>query len=114
MGRGQSIALLWVVLGLCGTVAVAESQAPAPTGPADGFREGDRNPTSPPAAFKNPKHDAPFLDSELARGTRNIAAAWFSDPTPRYRHTPFGNELHPTTLTVSTTEHRVLRLQLPK
>jgi hypothetical protein len=41
-------------------------------------------------------------------------AAWFSDPSDRYRHTPFGTPKHPTTLTVSTADRRIMRLSLPK
>jgi hypothetical protein len=52
--------------------------------------------------------------SVLARGSRNIAAAWFSEPTDRYRHLPFGGEHHPSTLSVSLTNRRVLTLPLPK
>ena len=70
--------------------------------------------TAPPSeAFKRPKHDSVQHDGMLARGKRNIAAAWFSGPVDRYRHSPFGTDKHPSVLTVSMADHRVLRLPLP-
>lgn len=77
------------------------------------LRQGDLRAPPPEGAFKRPKYDKPMRDGELVRGSRNIAAAWFSDPVSRYRNSPFGSEQHPTTLTVSTAERRVLRLVLP-
>jgi hypothetical protein len=67
-----------------------------------------------PGRFKRPQRYRPFAGSVLARGTRNIAAAWFSGPTDTYRHMPFGGEHHPSTLAVSLTDRRVLTLPLPK
>jgi hypothetical protein len=53
-------------------------------------------------------------DSVLVKGSRNISAAWFTAPTDRYRHMPFGGEHHPSTLSVSLINRRVLSLPLPK
>jgi hypothetical protein len=78
------------------------------------IQHGQTNRPPEPSAFKKPKYDTLLRDGERVRGGRNIAAAWFSDPTDRYRHTPFGSPMHPTTLTVSTAERRVVRLTLPK
>ena len=66
--------------------------------------------------FKRPRRDNPLRGGDLSRGTTNIAAAWFSGPTNRYRHSPFGigADQHPTLLTVSTTGSRVMRFELPK
>lgn len=65
-------------------------------------------------AFRRPKRDRMLKDGDLARGTVGIAAAWFSEPTGRYRHSPFGTDQHPTMLTVSTKERQILRFGLPK
>src|SRR5262245_55033088 len=113
MGRGGlgTLVLVSVALSIAGARLQAQGPA-AQTGEV--LQQGALKPAAAPGAFKKPKHDAPLREGELVRGTRNIAAAWFSDPTLRYRHTPFGSEQHPTTITVSTSEHRILRLQLPK
>src|SRR5262245_54063928 len=108
MGRRGlgTLALVSVALSIAG--ARLEAKAPGPqTGSRYLLQQGALKPSSAPIAFKKPNHDAPLREGELVRGTRNIAAAWFSEPTTRYRHTPFGSEQHPATLTVSTSEHRV-------
>ncbi len=64
--------------------------------------------------FRRPRKDRVFRGAALARANGNIRAAWFSDPTDRYRHNPFGGRHHPATLTVSTSDLLVLRLPLPK
>lgn len=66
-----------------------------------------------PGPYRRPKVDKPLPDGLVARGTRNIAAAWFSGPTQRYRHFSFGTEHEADTLVVSTTDRRIFRLQLP-
>lgn len=101
---------------ICAAVVEAQTQSrPAPPAPAPHvMRQGELARPADPGAFKKPKHDTPLRDGVRAQGTRNFLAAWFSEPTNRYRHTPFGSELHPATLTVSTSERRVLRLSLPK
>jgi hypothetical protein len=63
--------------------------------------------------YKRPRADSPLPDGKIARGSRNIVAAWFSDPTPRYRHFVLGSEHEAGTLVVSTSDRRVLRLTLP-
>ena len=74
---------------------------------------------SPPATseasgpFKRPRGDKPLPDGKIARGNRNILAAWFADPTPRYRHFVLGSEHEAGTLVVSTSDRRILRLSLP-
>ena len=96
--------------------------APAPPkagAPPMGLRsqtlhQGDLKYAPDPTAFKRPQRDNRLRNADLARGSTNIAAAWFSGPTPRYRHTPFADNLHPTVVTVSTADQRVLRFELPK
>ena len=69
--------------------------------------------SDPPGRYRRPRGDTPLPDGKVARGTRNIAAAWFSDPTTRYRHFALGTEHEPETLVVSTSDRRVYRLKLP-
>lgn len=78
------------------------------------LHQGEVNRTPDPDRFRRPKRDAPLRDGQLMRGRAGIAAIWFSGPTNRYKHTPFGNDPHPTVLTISTTEKQVLRFELPK
>lgn len=84
--------------------------APKPIlpGPADGGGED-----GPQGRFKRPKHDSPLPGGKLARGTRNIAAAWFSGPTQRYRHFALGAQHEAEALIVSTSDRRAYRLVLP-
>ena len=74
---------------------------------------GQQSAPGPSEAFKKPKHDTPFRGSPVVRGARNVSAVWFSEPVTRLKSTPFEEEQHPGTLTVSTSELRVLRLTLP-
>lgn len=67
-----------------------------------------------PVPFRRPRNDRPLPDGVVARGTRNIAAAWLSDPTDRYRHFVLGSEHEAATLIVSTTDRRLFRLTLPE
>ncbi|HXF53711.1 MAG TPA: VCBS repeat-containing protein [Hyphomicrobiaceae bacterium] len=62
--------------------------------------------------YKRPRIDSPLPDGKVARGSRNILAAWFSDPTPRYRHFVLGSEHEASALVVSTSDRRVYRLTL--
>lgn len=72
---------------------------------------------APPAAgdipYKRARIDKPLPDGKVARGSRNILAAWLSDPVQRYRHFKLGSEHEAETLMVSTSERRVLKLTLP-
>ena len=67
----------------------------------------------PTGRFKKPRHDSPIAGGKLARGSRNIAAAWLSGPTQRYRHFALGGEHEAETLVVSTSDRRAYRLTLP-
>lgn len=69
------------------------------------------NPAS--GRFKRPHHDKPIPDGKIARGNRQIIAAWFSDPTKRYRHFALGSEHEPGSLVISTADHRAYKLALP-
>jgi hypothetical protein len=66
----------------------------------------------PTIRFKRLKLDKPLPDGKMARGQRNIAAAWFTNPTARYRHFALGAEHEPETLVVLTPDRRVFRLSL--
>jgi hypothetical protein len=109
-----------ILLGSMAGLVLAQSQQPLPANvQPPGMRQhtlhqGDFKPAPDPHAFKRPKRDNVFKGGDLARGSINIAAAWFSEPSGRYRHAPFGSDQHPTALTVSTTEKRVLKFRLPK
>jgi len=96
----------------------AQQQPPAAQAQGSGLRttlhQGELKLPENPDAFRRPKRDRILKDGDLVRGSVGIAAAWFSDPTGRYRHSPFGTDQHPTTLTVSTKEKQILRFQLPK
>lgn len=77
------------------------------------MRQGELKQEQIEGAFKKPKTDSPLRDGVLARGKKNISAAWFSGPNERYRHLPFGTKQHGGVLTVSLADRRVLRLVLP-
>ncbi len=120
MGRLMLPALALAVGGLVAAAAVVDAQSqsrPPASAPVLGpqvMPQGELARPPDPGAYKKPKYDTPLRDGTRAQGTRNFLAAWFSEPTDRYRHTPFGNPMHPAMLTVSTAERRVLRLSLPK
>jgi hypothetical protein len=103
-------------------LAMAQAQSQQTQPPAAGqpglrqttIHQGEYKLAPDPNAFKRPRRDVPLKDGDLARGSINIAAAWFSEPTGRYRHSPFGTDQHPTALTISTTTKQVMRFRLPK
>ncbi len=111
-----------VPLGLAGCVLalVAPYTAAQNATPPEGFRartmhQSELAQPKDPLAFKKPKRGETRLKgTEPVRGTSTIAAAWFSEPSTRYRHMPFGGDQHPTAITVSTKDQRLLKLQLPK
>jgi len=105
--------VLAVAIAMIAAASAPAQQSSAPpqrSTPSNEIRLAPPNPD----AFKRPKRDNKLRSGELVRGTSTVAAAWFSGPTTRYRHSPFDTEEHSTVLTVSTREHRVLRLELPK
>lgn len=51
--------------------------------------------------------------SRVARGNRNIIAAWFAGPTDRYRHGVLGDELEASRLVVETVDGKRLHVDLP-
>lgn len=107
-----------MLAGLAIAQAQSQQQPPSPAGP-QGLRQttihqGEYKLAPDPNAFKRPRRDNVLKDGDLARGSINIAAAWFSEPTGRYRHFPFGTDQHPTALTISTTSKQVMRFRLPK
>ena len=51
--------------------------------------------------------------SRVARGNRNIIAAWFAGPTDRYRHGVLGDELEASRLEVETDDGKQLHVDLP-
>lgn len=117
MRRHAVTTLTLAATGLLAAAVVEAQVQMRPTQPLPApqpIPHGESNRPAPPQSFKKPKYDTLLRDGERTRGARNILAAWFSDPTDRYRHTPFGSQMHPTTLTVSTAERRVIRLALPK
>jgi hypothetical protein len=69
---------------------------------------------APQGRFKRPRHDRPLQDGRIARGGRTIQAAWFSDPTQRYRHFALGTDHEPESLVIATTDHRAFKLKLPE
>lgn len=117
MRRHLPIAMLAVASMLGdGVGAVAQSQQ-QPL--ANGLRShtlhmGELQRVPSPDAFRRPKTDNPLKGGDLVRGVSTVAAAWLSGPVHRYRHYPFGTEQHPTVLTVSLKDRRVLRHMLPK
>jgi hypothetical protein len=118
MPRNALLMLIPTVAGLLAAAAVVEAQVQMrPTQPLTApppIPHGETSRPNPPQSFKKPKYDTLLRDGERVRGGRNILAAWFSDPTDRYKHTPFGSPMHPTTLTISNAERQVFRLSLPK
>ena len=52
-------------------------------------------------------------DSRVARGDKNIAEAWFADPTTRYRHFVLGADYEAATLCVRLAGGSTLKLTLP-
>ena len=113
----------WLIAGMhaaCAMTLTAAMVAAQNSGPPEGLRtrtmhQGELAQPKDPLAFKKPKRgEIRLKDAEVVRGTHTIAAAWFSEPSPRYRHMPFGGDQHPTALTVSTKEQRLLKFQLPK
>ncbi len=101
---------------LVATLAVARAQGTAQSPPLrqHTLHQGDLKVAPDPNAFKRPKRESALKDGTLARGSANIAAAWFSEPTTRYRRSPFGTDQHPTAVTASTAEKRIVKFQLPK
>lgn len=77
------------------------------------MRMGEQALPSSGPDYKRPRVDRPLADGLVVTGTKNIAAAWFSEPTARYRHSPFGTDKHSATLTVSLKDRRIMRLTLP-
>jgi hypothetical protein len=69
---------------------------------------------APLGRFKRPQHDQPLKDGKMARGNRTILAAWFSNPTQRYRHFALGAEYEAAALVVSTSDHRAYKFVLPE
>lgn len=111
--------LLLAAATMAATCTIVFAQSPPPGQPAPQMRQrtlhqGELKLEPDPNAFKRPKRDQVFKGGDLSRGTANIAAAWFSEPTNRYRHSPFGNDQHPTAITISTTEKKVMKFRLPK
>lgn len=108
--------LLLASLAIIAAMAVAEAQQGGDPPPLRQrtLHQGELKLAPDPNSFKRPKRDTPLKDGILVRGTANIAAAWFSEPTTRYRHSPFGSEKHPTAITVSTAEKRIMKFRLPK
>jgi hypothetical protein len=68
---------------------------------------------APHGRFRRPKHDKPFPGARMAHGNRSILAAWFSDPTTRYRHAVLGSEFEPESLVISTADRRAFKFKLP-
>ncbi len=75
---------------------------------------GDTATANEAGPFKRPRHDSPLRDGKLARGSRDIVAAWFSDPTQRYRHFALGAEHEAGSLVVSMKDRRAYKLALPE
>ena len=107
MARGPVTILTTLI-----AVSVVAGSADAQPGPRDAIEQSASEPATP-GRYRRPRGDNPLPDGKVARGTRNIAAAWFSDPTTRYRHFALGSEHEPETLVVSTSDRRVYRLKLP-
>jgi hypothetical protein len=51
--------------------------------------------------------------SRVIHGTRNIAKAWLSEPTIRYRHFVLGSQHEAASLVVALRSGRILKLRLP-
>jgi hypothetical protein len=98
-------------IALVACVAIAAGAAHAgETGPP---QTEAMSPEGATETYRRPRADRPLPDGKVARGGRNILAAWFSDPTPRYRHFVLGTEHEAASLLVSTSDHRVYKLTLP-
>ncbi|MBM3565401.1 MAG: VCBS repeat-containing protein [Alphaproteobacteria bacterium] len=65
---------------------------------------------SAPAAERR---DGMLPDGEIAFGTRNIRAAWLTDPTGRYAHGVLGDAIEAEGLAVETADGRRLQFRLP-
>lgn len=63
--------------------------------------------------FKTPDYDNPLSAGRLVTGSRNIRAAWFSDPVRTVGHSVLGGEEEASSLVVSTDKRVVLKLGLP-
>jgi FG-GAP-like repeat len=63
--------------------------------------------------YRHPPHDKPLPDGRVAQGTGSISAAWFSDPTQRYRHFALGTEHEAASLVIALRDRRVLKFTLP-
>lgn len=95
-------------------LAASALAAIAPVAFAQGTIDTDTIETDTPhGRFKRPRHDRPLPEGKLARGSRTIAAAWFSDPVQRYRHYVLHGEHEPESLVVSTMDRRSFKLKLP-
>jgi hypothetical protein len=101
----------WIIFNVVLGSLVLSSGAQAQSHPLAGIAQSTgRDPT---VRLKRPKFDTPLPDGKVARGKRNIAGAWFSNPTARYRHFALGGEHEAETLVVSTADRRVFLLTLP-
>jgi hypothetical protein len=77
-------------------------------------RIGDPAPKPPEFGhFTRPDGDRPLADGKLVRGRRQISAAWFSDPTQRYRHFALGTDHEAAALVVAMKDLRVFKFTLP-
>lgn len=56
----------------------------------------------------------PLADQRIAQGEKNIAEAWFADPTTRYRHFVLGASYEPASLVVRLRDGRSVKLTLPE
>jgi hypothetical protein len=77
---------------------------------------GDPEPTSDirlPMDHRPRRGDRPLVDGKIARGNRQIVAAWFADPTDRYRHFCLGTEHEPASLVVALKDRRTVQFTLP-
>lgn len=85
---------------------------PTPPQPQPQPAQGDTVDT-PHGRFNRPRHDKPLPDGRIARGNRTIQAAWFSDPTQRYRHFALGGDYEAASLVVAVAGQRAHKLTLP-
>jgi hypothetical protein len=105
-----------VMVGAAGVVA--SELITNPSGPAAAQqllrRLGDPAPLPPETGqFTRPPADKPLPDGRLVRGNRQILAAWFSDPTQRYRHFALGTEHEAGALVVAMKDRRAFKFTLP-
>lgn len=110
----------FTAIGATGAATMLAAAFPLHSAIAAGPRRlGDPAPVDEYAAaneagrFKRPRHDSPLRDGKIARGDRDIVAAWFSDPTQRYRHFALGAEHEPASLVVSMKDRRTYKMVLP-